>query len=50
MDISPQICFNCKQFAPSVTRDERGRPVLVYCKHSMTGCERLNKYIKGEKK
>ena len=49
MDIST-VCYGCKMFKAEVTHDEKGRPVLVYCKHSMTGCERLNEYFKGEKK
>ena len=49
MDIS-LVCYGCKMFEAEMIRDEHGRRVKVYCKHSMTGCERLNEYLKGEKK
>ena len=48
-DIS-EVCYGCKLFKAVVVRDDKGRPDLVYCKHSMTGCEKLNEYLKGEKK
>ena len=50
MDISPRTCFSCDQFKPVVVRNEHGKPVTTYCQNSMIGCERLNKYLKGNKK
>jgi hypothetical protein len=50
MDMAPRVCWACDKFKPVLIRDERGRPTLVYCHHSMGGCERLNEYLKGEEK